>query len=316
MMQNNPILLSVEKIWDKTDHSGLTDLIKWKGDLWLIFRESDSHFGGENGILRLLKSSNGVIFELVTTFEWEGWDLRDPKLSVTPNGHLMLLTGGSRFNFKKERTAHVSSVAFSDNGKEWTPFQVILEEEWLWRITWFQGMGYGISYYFEDPSDSHSSWYTRLYKTHDGINYELMTDFSIPGKPNEATIRFFTTGEMVVLQRRDDLNKRAWIGFSSPPYEDWIWNQTSFYFGGPNFLIFPDENLWAAGRIFASSPYGEIERTVLARMDLKELEPVLTLPSLGDCSYPGMVYEHPFLWISYYSSHEGKSAIYLAKIAF
>ena len=71
----------------------------------------------------------------------------------------------------------------------------------------------------------------------------------------------------------------------------------------------PDGNLWAAGR-----RYGEKPTTVLARMTRDSYEPVLTLPSGGDCSYPGMVWHDGFLWMSYYSSHEGKTGIYLAKV--
>ena len=33
-------------------------------------------------------------------------------------------------------------------------------------------------------------------------------------------------------------------------------------------------------------------------------------------SYPGMVWDDDLLWLSYYSSHEGKTSIYLAKIRF
>ena len=43
---------------------------------------------------------------------------------------------------------------------------------------------------------------------------------------------------------------------------------------------------------------------------------VLTLPSGGDNSYPGMVWHDTLLWTSYYSSHEEKTSIYLAKIRF
>ena len=45
-------------------------------------------------------------------------------------------------------------------------------------------------------------------------------------------------------------------------------------------------------------------------------EPVLTLPSGGDCSYPGLVWNEDLLWMSYYSSHDGKTSIYLARIRF
>jgi hypothetical protein len=42
---------------------------------------------------------------------------------------------------------------------------------------------------------------------------------------------------------------------------------------------------------------------------------VLVLPSGGDNSYPGMAWHDGTLWLSYYSSHEGKASIYLAEIA-
>jgi hypothetical protein len=40
----------------------------------------------------------------------------------------------------------------------------------------------------------------------------------------------------------------------------------------------------------------------------------LKLPSGGDTSYAGLVWHEDLLWVSYYSSHEGKTAIYLAKV--
>ena len=45
------------------------------------------------------------------------------------------------------------------------------------------------------------------------------------------------------------------------------------------------------------------------------IEPALNLPSRGDTSYPGRVWHDDLLWLSYYSSHEGKTSIYLAKVA-
>ena len=33
-----------------------------------------------------------------------------------------------------------------------------------------------------------------------------------------------------------------------------------------------------------------------------------------DTSYPGLVWHEGQLWVSYYSSHEGKTSIYLARV--
>ena len=57
-------------------------------------------------------------------------------------------------------------------------------------------------------------------------------------------------------------------------------------------------------------------RTSLSWLDPEagKLVELLALPSGGDTSYPGLVWHDDLLWMSYYSSHEGKAAIYLAKI--
>jgi hypothetical protein len=44
------------------------------------------------------------------------------------------------------------------------------------------------------------------------------------------------------------------------------------------------------------------------------LTEALALPSGGDTSYAGMVIKDGILWVSYYSSHEGKTSVYLATV--
>src|SRR4029079_4890826 len=86
--------------------------------------------------------------------------------------------------------------------------------------------------------------------------------------------------------------------------------ETAHRFGGPNFIQLPDGSLWAGSRRY---PGGA--KTVLAKMTgARGHAPVLTFPSSGDNSYPGFVWHDGLLWMSYYSSHEGKTSIYLAKI--
>jgi hypothetical protein len=93
-----------------------------------------------------------------------------------------------------------------------------------------------------------------------------------------------------------------------------VWTDTRLFVGGPNFIILPDGSLWGGGRHFRQ-PGRKDPVTVLARMTAQTYEPVLTLPSGKDSSYPGFVWHDGLLWMSYYSSHEGKTAIYLARIA-
>lgn len=294
----------------------MPDLVQFNDKMLVAFRESDSHYAGSDGIIRILESTNGIVWNLVTTVELEGWDLRDPKLSVMPNGKLMLLVGASKYLSDKTRVDHCSLAAFSEDSLTFTSFHTIpIGDEWLWKITWHKGVGYGVSYYWTDPKDIKSPWRTSLYKTVDGIEYEKVTDFLIPGHPNETALRFQQHNEMVALVRRNGAGQRtAWIGSSFPPYEDWLWNETPFHIGGPDFVALPNGSLIAGGRCFAPTPYGWFAKTALWNMTTASLEPILILPTFGDTGYTGMLYEEPYLWMAYYSSHEGKSCIYLAKL--
>lgn len=312
-----PTLLSVQKIWDHAPHNAMTDLIRFN-DKWLcVFRESDAHVRGSEGIIRLLVSSDALDWKTAAVFSQEGVDLRDPKLSITPTGKLMLLAGGTIFNEKKEYLYLQSRVAFSDDGIHWSPFSLILEpHEWLWRVTWYHGKAYGASYSRSDPKDRKKEWNIKLFESSNGIDYTLLTQWEIFDHPNETTLRFLKSGEMVALVRRDGKkDHNAWIGLSETPYTKWHWRPTHHYVGGPNFLILPDENLWVAGRLLLNSPYALLEKTFVGTIELDDVHPLVVLPSGGDCSYPGMVYHEGLLWISYYSSHEANTAIYLARIA-
>jgi hypothetical protein len=44
------------------------------------------------------------------------------------------------------------------------------------------------------------------------------------------------------------------------------------------------------------------------------LEEIVSVPSGGDTSYPGLVWDDGMVWMSYYSSHEGRTSVYLARL--
>jgi hypothetical protein len=311
-----PTLLSVQKIWDQSGHNSMTDLIRYRDRWYCVCRESDSHARGRDGIIRLLTSEDSLQWLSAGVFIQDGLDLRDPKLSITSTGQLMLLMGGLEIREEKLKKIH-SLVAFSNDGFQWSPLQTILEDnEWLWRVTWYKGKAYGASYRLSSIEDRYQEWHIKLFKSEDGIHFTLITDWDIPGYPNETTLRFLPTGEMVALVRREKrLGNKAWLGYSNPPYTEWQWYSTQHYVGGPNFLILPSHQIWVAGRLLLSSPYVVTERTFLGCIQSQDILPLVILPSGGDCSYPGMVYHEGLIWMTYYSSHEGHASIYLARLA-
>ena len=303
---STPAIISVQKIWNKGDHNAFTDLIRFKGKWYCTFREATNH-GSSIGVVRVIESKDGNDWKSAALVSEKNIDLRDPKLSIMPDGRLMLIMGGIVNNEEGKQITRAPRVSFSKNGRRWTrPQKVLAEDHWLWRVTWHKGVGYSVS----KLGDGKEPRRVMLYKTSDGLEWEWVTEFRpIPAWPNETTVRFLEDDKMVALLRR---NETAWIGTSFPPYEVWDWSDTNLRIGGPNFIQLPNGELWASGRF-----YGEEENTtVLASMTQHSYEPVLTLPSGGDNSYAGMVWHEDLLWMSYYSSHESKTSIYLAKISF
>ena len=312
----SPQIVSVKKIWDAGQHNAFTDLTRFQGKWFCTFRESEAHVGG-NGKIRVLSSTDGEKWKSTALLAEDGIDLRDPKLSITPDKRLMLVLGGSVYDGKvlKERQPR---VAFSKDGNAWTsPQRIMAKGDWLWRITWHEGRAYGISYITpakETSAKTDPDWIANLVESDDGINFRFVTKLDVPGQPNEATLRFLDNGDVVALVRREgpSVDRVAWIGVSSPPYHSWKWKPAGTQIGGPNFIVLPDRSMIGGGRLYNPAPKGA--QTFIGRMDLQSVAPQLILPSGGDCSYPGLVWHAGLLWVSYYSSHEGQTCIYLAKV--
>ena len=310
-------IVEVKKIWDEGKHNAFTDLIRWNDRWWCTFRESDAHVGGD-GAIRILVSTDGVKWESAARLTEKGIDLRDPKFSVTPAGRLMLNCGGSIYEgttLKGKR----SRVMFSPDGRNWTAPQPILKEgEWCWRVTWHNAVAYAAVYRSVGSSSTPGpEWGLVIYRSTDGLKWELLKEMEVKGRPNETTLRFEPNGEMIAMVRREAADTMGYIGRAKPPYQDWTWQVSNHRLGGPNFIKLPT-GIWIAGtRDYTNLKQGNNSgaKTILAELEHDgKLTALATFPSGGDNSYPGLVWHDGLLWMSYYSSHEGKTSIYLAKI--
>lgn len=300
-----PTLVDVTRVWDAGAHNAFTDLIRWRDRWYLTFREGDDHVGGD-GRIRVLVSDDGRTWTSAAFIGEDGVDLRDPKLSVTPDDRLMIVAGASVYEGTR-LLGRQPRVIFSSDGRTWSPpARVLSEGEWLWRVTWHDGTAWGVSYNASTTPD----WTLTLVTSPDGVAWRSHAILQVPGRPNETTLRVLPDGEMLAFVRREGGDRLAWLGNSRAPYTTWTWQPMAHRVGGPNFIRLPDGRLWAAGR-----EYGEAATTVLATLTREgEYEPRVTLPSGGDTSYPGLVWHDSLLWVSYYSSHEGRSAIYVARL--
>lgn len=310
---------SIKQIWSNGSHCAFTSIERFKGRYYCTFREGESHIfdskGNAEGKVRILASDDGEKWESVAFIGKAGFDLRDPKLSITPDGRLMVIIGGSIYRNRVLESCE-PHVVFSEDGKTFSePKPIELDKrmhtghDWLWRVTWQGDEGYGISY----SKASNNEIIIHLMKTSDGVKYELVKTFSHNGYPNEATIRFLPDGRMAILLRRDAGDCKAMWGLSRAPYTEWEWKKLDIRLGGPDFIVLDDDHIVAGGRTHYA-PKAPCTRLFTVTNDGKFKESVL-LPSGGDNSYPGFVTAGDEVWVCYYSTHETKNAsIYLAKI--
>jgi len=313
--KDSPNNIKVKKIWDSAEHNAFTDLIKFKGNFYCSFREGSGHVPGTDGVVRILKSKDAEKWESIALLEKQGIDLRDPKLSVTPDGRIMVIIGGSVYKDGK-LLGREPQVSFSDkSGKRFSnPEKVTIDPEivswgdWIWRVTWYKGTGYAFDYQI-GPEERRGPTALHLVKTTDGINFQKVSKIELDGFPNEATIRFDESGKMFVLIRRELDDKMGVLAKSSFPYTNWEFDKLTYRLGGPNFIFYGDKII-VGTRIMES----EVYTGILIGDTSGNLRKILALPSGGDTSYPGFVLEKDKLLVSYYSSHEGKSAIYMAVV--
>ncbi len=305
--EKKPILISWQMVWDGSlnglPYNAFTDLIYFQNQFFCCFRESIHPQQGDNGKIRILASKDSFTWKSVADLSLNGYDLRDPKLSITPGGRLLLNLGATLWTNDWKTETLNSAVSFSNDGINWGPVQVLpYTGQWLWRVTWNQNIAYAMAYSFAQPS----GFQMQLMSSPDGILYSTINQFTIPGNPTEATIRFLPDNTMVGLVRTSP----GVIGVSPPPYTQWTWYQTTAELGGPDFLILNNGEMWASSRGFK----GQKEKCVLASMSQDSYQPVITLPSKGDSGYTGMVEKDGKLYVSYYTSEIGKAAIYLATV--
>lgn len=311
--------IEYQKIWDQAQHSAFTDLLRFKGNFYCTFREGVDHVSGPNGASRVLRSADGKNWESIAYFKLDGVDSRDPKVSITPDNRIMMLIDVETYKDGKVDTRK-PYVSYSDaNGNNFSqPVRSALDpkveakSDWVWRVTWNKGVGYAINY---------QGGKVFLMKTADGKSFDLVSQIEVDGYPNESTIRFDKNDQIYVLIRREQGDKMGVLAKSMAPYTNWKLNKMTERIGGPDFFFLDDQTLVIGSRQYILNPPGSAKeyKKYITSLFVTDLDGKIkkTIPfeqSGGDTSYPGMVIYKGKLWVSYYSSHTGKSSIYIAKV--
>lgn len=302
--------------------NGFTDIHGYAGNLYIVYREATSHTSSD-GKIRVLRYNT-------TTFQWDGikllsytppspytaGDLRDPKLSTTPDGRLMMTVAATLHGGPSGIKTH-SMTYFSTDGVNWgTPYVLgTAGLGWYWRTEWYNGVAYNFEYESGGiklwSSTTGTSFTNQVGPTHTfNGNYANETGFCFnPGNNN---------GRMIAVARLDGPNDlSAKVGVSDPPYTTINWYNAGIRVGSPDVFRMTNGTIIAAIRRDNGNTEYPAIFLVHSATPGQMTEMVRFVSGDGnDCGYPGIWQYGSQLWVSYYSSHGGgnKARIYLAKL--
>ena len=187
-------LLDARRIWDEAPHNAFTDLIRFDGRWICTFREGQGHVSPD-GAIRVIASDDGERWESIARLTSDTADLRDPKLSLMPDGRLMINAAGALHD-PGDGGRHQSMAWFSADGASWDgPHPIGDQGFWLWRVSWHDGVPYSVGY---TTGSDRPARFARLYRGVDGRadSFEVLVDHLWEaGEPSEATLRFLPGDE-------------------------------------------------------------------------------------------------------------------------
>lgn len=264
----NPI--KGEKIWDATmitdrDESRieLVDMVRFKDHFYAGFREGMTHMPHPSGRGRIIRSKDGKKWETAVVLDWDGADVREPKLSVTSEGHLMANTA---LYFVSQHPRDVSGNSVKERelppeerlgptdprGKYFqlestgTPETDAEGQVARQSVTWLSSDGINWSSAYACPSGVNSwrwevVWHNgmgysvaycgkdkagTLHRTRDGKSWRVLKNNFFPdGVGSEATLGFDDDNAYSLLRHS---GKRVMLGVGEAPYfQNWRWSELS-----------------------------------------------------------------------------------------
>ncbi len=262
MITGNPIWESTRTPDRAITRVELTDLIRFKDHWYCGFCEGEIHSNHPTGRGWLIRSANGIKWEAAKVFDWDAADVRDPMLSVTPEGKLMVNTSLAFVSregryWDPESGAELDYIPQEAEAEKKFPKRYYqldnpgtpdsCEEHMVARqsVTWLSDDGLNWGSANCCPSGVNTwRWQVRwhngmaysvgycgkdtrgtLYRSRDGKSWRpLLENFFPDGKGTEATLAFGPDGTGYCLLRYD--KKETFFGVGKAPYyQEWNWQK-------------------------------------------------------------------------------------------
>ena len=297
---------SIQTVRADGKHNAFTALRRFKGKLWLAFRAAKEHNSQDGDIVVLRSSDHGRSWEEAFVLNVVPDD-RDPQFLVTDK-RLFLYDAGMR------GTELTTFVTYTDDGETWSKPQAVYEPRFIiWKPLEHAGRFYSGAHK-KDEASAGKGREVHLVASEDGIDWKKVSTIRSGNWESETTLFFSENHQATAFLRQKYGSPPAAILESSPPYAEW---KTRV----PNVNHFSGHSVQSlGGTTYFFSRTMEYSKkqagsSVFTLAD-GELTPYCVLPSGGDCAYLEAVHANDGrnMLVSYYSSHEGATNIYLATI--
>lgn len=293
--------LEVRKVVADGKHNAFTALVRWQDAYWLAFRKADSH-NSSDGDLIVLRSTDARQWTEALRLDVLPDD-RDPQFLAT-EARLFL------YDPALKGDQLTSFVTYTDDGKTWSEPQPVYKPTYIfWKPVARGGKFYATAHVKSRDGKTRD---VHLITSTDGIDWQQVSKIRGGNWESETTIHFVADDKIVAFLRQKYGSPQSSILESSAPFTEWTERATpSLHFSGHDAYSF-DGTHYFLSRTFDS---GRKNPGVLIYTFADgQLTPYCRLPAGGDCAYACAVQDGDEMLVSYYSTHEGSTNIYLARV--
>lgn len=286
-------------IYDNDTHSAFTSMRKWKGKLYVAFREGESHVAPtDKGKIRVMKNTRrGWVTQHV--FSIEGVDLRDPDMLIF-NNRLFLYT----------LDMHYSELTESG----WSDFKVVDRDvpggRSIWKKRIYNNDAYGFGYKW-------NHW-PLFMKSEDGIRWKTIREYRLGGNSNESDMVFVADTMYVCMRVDTPPGSNSLWGKSTYPFTDCDFSVMDISVASPEMIKLTDDLFLLAGREYVCDGItGKCEKFLsIFKVDKngKVMNRYVVEKNCVDCGYTSFMREKGnVFYMSYYVGDANKSKINVLK---
>ena len=288
-------------VFNQDNHVAFTTLKKWKGNLYLAFREGLGHHATltNKGKIRVLKKEDNL-WRTEIVFSDKNIDLRDPFFLEWKDCLYMYTVNGCFSKLVDQKWTKLRPIIHNIN-----------HPIGIWKIREYQGVLYGIGY-------RNKRW-PILLSSIDGVTWKSVKEFRIGGDASEGDLLFLKDSLFVCLRIDNPVGSNSVWGRTKFPFDEFEWNLMEISVASPELCYDSiSNNILLAGREY---DFGRKDRDsinvslfALKVSGMAKRLVVFNTGRLGDKGYPSVCLLDENILVSYYTGTTRKSVIRIASL--